>query len=93
MRSVVPHVLVLAFEHVAGAEAHLERVKRGGNKGLDRAGGEAGDEGRANGRRWVYTFCGAGGGRMEDAEGLEVGGIEDSANTEICQWLSRELST
>ena len=30
---------------------------------------------------------------MEDAEGLEVGGIEDPANTEICQWYSRELST
>ena len=30
---------------------------------------------------------------MDDAEGLEIGGIEDSANTEICQWLSRELST
>ena len=30
---------------------------------------------------------------MEDAEDLEVGGIEDSTNTEICQWPSRELST
>ena len=29
---------------------------------------------------------------MEDAEGLEVGSIEDSANTETCQWFSRELS-
>ena len=41
----MPHVLVLAFEHVAGAEAHLERVERGGDEGLDRAGGEAGEEG------------------------------------------------
>ena len=45
MRSVVPHMLVLAFEHVASAEAHLERVERGGDEGLDCAGGEASEEG------------------------------------------------
>jgi len=78
---VVPHCFVAAFKDVGGAETSLKCVKGGRDDGLAGAAYEACREGYGWGRGRVDAFGLIGGGFVEGGEGVQIGCIEDGADT------------